>query len=294
LEHDRRLIDRLKQSQISEDGIREILLAEDLYFSDDSVRNIAYGLMIFRESVGELFREPFLIYGSTAKGTAGVEPKIQEIQYWDDLHFWGSTFRIYGKSDLDIRCIARNPKDVFDTITKSKDILSPFTLGSAGIRVDSEESVKEDILRTNTPSFYRRLLLLNSLIVFSGQDTVATLTELGRDYLTQDDINYEKEMGEVRAIVRSKLETSEAVFLDSRELNKRFPVFYSEANLIIKNFQRTHSFKISFSLRESSLVVVKAGSMDECLQFNSAIYENSKTSFGDICRAIDNNTEKNM
>ena len=34
-------------------------------------------------------------------------------------------------------------------------------------------------------------------------------------------------------------------------------VFYSERNLIIKNFQRAHSSKISFSLRESSLVVVE-------------------------------------
>lgn len=281
-EYNKRLTETLTRGHVSVDNIREILKGEGLYFSDDSVRNIAYGIMIFREIGGESFREPFFIYGATAKGTAGVEPKIQEIQYWKGLHFLGSAFRIYGVSDLDIRCVAQDPQSVFEIIAKSKDNLSPFTLRPAGIRLDSIEDVKEDIKRTDAPSFYRRVLLLNSPIVLSGQDTLGTLAKVGRDYLSQVDDAYEREMGEARKMVRSKLEGSAATFLDAGELCERFPVFYSERNLIIKNFQRTHSFKISFSLRESSLVVVEVDSEKDCFRHHLEVCENPSTPFNEI------------
>ncbi|OQA93175.1 MAG: hypothetical protein BWY24_00691 [Microgenomates group bacterium ADurb.Bin219] len=281
-EYNKRLTETLIQGHVSVDNIREILRKEGLHLSDDSVRNIAYGIMVFREIGGELFQEPFFIYGSTAKGTAGVEPKIQEIQYWKDLHFLGSTFRIYGMSDLDIRCVAQDPQGVFEIIAKSKDNLSPFTLRPVGIRVDNIQDVEDDIKRTDAPSFYRRVLLLNSPIVLSGQDTLGTLTEVGRDYLSQVDETYEKEMAEARKIVRSRLEGSVATFLDSGELSGRFPVFYSERNLIIKNFQRTHSFKISFSLRESSLVVVEVNSEKDCSRHHLRVCDNPSTPFNEI------------
>jgi|GEM_PF-3145490 len=281
-EYNKRLTETLIHGYVSVDNIREVLRREGLHFSDDSVRNIAYGIMIFREIGGESFREPFFIYGSTAKGTAGVEPKIQEIQYWKNLHFLGSTFRIYGMSDLDIRCVAQNPQNVFEIIARSKNNLSPFTLRPAGIRVDSIEDVEEDIKRTDAPSFYRRVLLLNSPIVLSGQDILGTLAEVGRDHILQADRIYEIEMGEARKIVRSRLEGSTAVFLDSGELSEKFPVFYSERNLIIKNFQRTHSFKISFSLRESSLVLVEVDSEKDCLKHHLKVCENPSTPFTEI------------
>lgn len=283
-EYNKRLTETLTQGHVSVDNIREILRKEGLHFSDDSVRNIAYGIMIFREIGGELFQEPFFIYGSTAKGTAGVEPKIQEIQYWKDLHFLGSTFRIYGMSDLDIRCVAQNPQGVFEIIAKSKSNLSSFALRPAGVRVDNIQDVKDDIKRTDTPSFYRRVLLLNSPIVLSGQDTLGTLADVGKDYLSQVDETYEKEMAEARKMVRSRLEGSVAIFLDSSELSERFPVFYSERNLIIKNFQRTHSFKISFSLRESSLVVVEVDSEKDCSRYHLEICGNPNTPFDEINR----------
>ena len=59
-------------------------------------------------------------------------------------------------------------------------------------------------------------------------------------------------------------------------------VFYSERNLIIKNFQRTHSFKISFSLRESLLVVVEVDSEGDCLKYHLEIYKNPSTPFTKI------------
>lgn len=281
-EYSRRITEALTTKHISIDNIRGILKGEGLHFSDDSIRNIAYGIMIFREIGGESFREPFFIYGSTAKGTAGVEPKIQEIQYWKDLHFLGSTFRIFGMSDLDIRCVAQDPQRVFGIIARSKDNLSPFTLRPAGIRLESLEDARRDITRVDGPSFYRRVLLLNSPIVLSGKDILESLVEAGRDCLSILDIDYEREMGEVKKMIRGKLITSTPIFLDAKELFERFPIFYSENNLIIKNFQRTHSFKISFSLRESSLTVVEVGSERDCFEYHLKVCENPDTPFSEI------------
>lgn len=283
-EYNKRLTEALTSAHISVDKIREILRRGGLHFSDDSARNIAYGIMIFREIGGESFQEPFFIYGSTAKGTAGVEPKIQEIQYWKDLRFLGSTFRIFGMSDLDIRCVAQDPQRVFGIIAKSKDSLSPFALRPAGIRIESLEDVRRDITRTDAPSFYRRVLFFNSPIVLSGKDILESLIEDGRDYLSQSDIDYERELGEVRKLARSKLVNSTAILLDAKELSDRFPVFYSEKNLIIKNFQRTHSFKVSFSLRESSLIVVEVGDEKDCFRYHLRVCENPNIPFSDINR----------
>lgn len=265
---------KLTQAHISVDGIRDVLREADLSFSDDSVRNIAYGLTIFKEIGGELFKEPFFIYGSTAKGTAGTEPKIQEVQFWKDVHFLGSTFRIYGMSDLDIRCVSEKPEGVFEIITRSKGNLSPFTLRPAGIRVESYESVRENITRRNASSFYRRVLFLNSPIVLSGREMLSSLTATGKDFLVQDDLDYEREMGEIRKLVRGRLEETSAIFLSAQELATKFPVYYSEASLMADNFQRTHSFKVSFSLRESSLVPVQISGRKEIEEYTRLVAQN--------------------
>lgn len=271
---------------MSVDNIRDLLREEGLLFSDDSVRNIAYGIMIFKEIGGQSFKDPFFIYGSTAKGTAGTEPKIQEIQYWKDMHFLGSTFRIYGMSDLDIRCVSEKPESVFEIITRSKGNLSPFTLRPAGIRVENYESVKENIIRQNTSSFYRRVLLLNSPIILSGGEMLSSLAAVGRDFLVQDDLDYEREMGEARDLVRSKLEGISAIFLSAQELATRYPVFYSEASLMVDNLQRTLSFKVSFSLRESSLIVVEVEGSNDRDRYHSKVCQNPQTPFEEICRSL--------
>lgn len=59
-------------------------------------------------------------------------------------------------------------------------------------------------------------------------------------------------------------------------------VFSSERSLIIKNFQRTHSFKISFSLKESSLVVVEVDSKSNCLKYHLEVCKNPSTPFTKI------------
>ena len=59
-------------------------------------------------------------------------------------------------------------------------------------------------------------------------------------------------------------------------------VFSSERSLIIKNFQRTHSFKISFSLRESSLVVVEVDSKSNSLKHHLEVCKNPSIPFTKI------------
>ena len=283
-ELNQRITEKFTQTHISVDNIRDILRGEGLFFSDDSVRNIAYGTMIFKEIGGQSFKDPFFIYGSTAKGTAGTEPKIQEIQYWKDMHFLGSTFRIYGMSDLDIRCISEKPEGVFEVITKSKGNLSPFTFRSAGIRVESYESVKENITRQNASSFYRRVLLLNSSIVLSGSEMLSSLAAIGRGFLIQNDLDYEREMGKVRKLVRCRLAEAPTIFLSAQELATRFPVFYSEVSLMADNFQRTHSFKISFSLRESSLIPVQVGGTEKVEEYIRLLAQDPSAPFEDLKR----------
>ncbi len=55
-ELNQRITDKLTQAHISIDNIRDTLREEGLSFSDDSVRNVAYGLMIFKEIGGQSFR----------------------------------------------------------------------------------------------------------------------------------------------------------------------------------------------------------------------------------------------
>ena len=59
-------------------------------------------------------------------------------------------------------------------------------------------------------------------------------------------------------------------------------MFSSERNLIIKNFQRAHSFKISFSLRESSLVAIEVDSKSNCLKYYLEVCKNPSTPFTKI------------
>lgn len=283
-EFNQKITDKLTQSYMSVDNIRDILGEEGLFFSDDSVRDIAYGLLIFKEIGKYPFRDPFFIYGSTAKGTAGTEPKIQEIQYWKDVQFLGSTFRIYGMSDLDIRCISEKPESLFEEITKSKSSLSQSNLRPADIRIESYEGVEKNITRQDTSSFYRRVLLLNSPIVLSGDKVLNSLAAMGRDFLVQDDLDYEREMGEVKNLVRSKLKGIPTVFLLAHELATRYPNLYSENNLIADNFQRTHSFKISFSLRESSLIPVQVSNKEEIEEYVNLLEQNPSAPFKDLKR----------
>lgn len=277
---------QLLKRRASIENIQRMFKEKGLSFSDDSVRNLVYAFLIYKEISGPDSQDPFFIYGSTVKGIAGTEPKVQEIQYWKDMHFLGSTFRTYGMSDLDIRCISEKPKSVFGAITRSKGNLSSFTLRPAGIRVESYESVKKNITRQNTSSFYRRVLLLNSPIVLSGSEMLDSLTAMGRGFLVQDDLDYEREMREVRDLVRSKLEGTSTIFLSVQELATKYPVFYSEANLVADNFQRTHSFKVSFSLRESSLIPVQVSRIDEIREYMRIIANDPCLPFEELRRKI--------
>lgn len=281
-EFNQRITDHLNQAHMSVDSIKDIFRKEGLFFSDDSVRNIAYGLMIFKEIGEQSFKDPFFIYGSTAKGTAGTEPKIQEIQYWKDTQFLGSTFRIYGMSDLDIRCISEKPERLFEMITRSKGNLSLSNLRPAGIRIESYESVRENITKSNTTSFYRGVLLLNSPIVLSGNKMLNSLIAIGRGFLVQDDLDNEREMGEVKNLVRSRLKEIPTVFLSTQELATKYPILYSRSNLIAKNFQRAHSFKVSFSLRESSLILVQVNNIEEIGEYVRLLEQNPSAPFEEL------------
>ncbi|OGM08498.1 hypothetical protein A2Z67_02090 [Candidatus Woesebacteria bacterium RBG_13_36_22] len=283
-EFSQKITDKLTQHQMSVDKIKEILKEEGLFFSDDSVKNIAHGLMIHKEMGEQSFKDPFFIYGSTAKGTAGTEPKIQEIQYWKDVQFLGSTFRIYGTSDLDIRCISEKPESLFEGLTRLKGSLFQSNLRPADIRIESYEDVRKNITRQDTSSFYRRVLLLNSPIFLSGGKVLNSFATIGRDFLVQDDLDYEREIGEVKNLVRSRLEGIPSVFLLAHELATRYPNLYSENNLIADNFQRTHSFKISFSLRESSLIPVQVSGEEEIEEYVNLLEQNPSTPFKDLKR----------
>lgn len=251
-----------------------------LRFSDRSIKNTAYGLRIFKEiKVDVPFS--FVIYGSTARGTAGSCLKVQEFQFWNGNSFCGSTFRPFGVSDLDLRCVCPEPQGVLTCLKSCKD-LPFFTANPVGIRVDDLSYALNEITDTSITSFYRRVLLLNNPIILNGRELVASLVESGYPCLTSHDFAYEGELHELKFYLGSILRGNAAVYVSEKELSKRFPEYYRSENLSLTNTERGKSFKVSFGQRESSLLTIPVRGCADIKRFTDILLQHPETPFSEL------------
>jgi len=272
-------VERLIRDCHSGAQVESLLRKEGLSFSPDSIRNIFYALNIFREiRVDSPFS--FFIYGSTAIGEAGLKPKIQEFQFWKEEEFLGSAFRFYGNSDLDIRCLAEHPEIIMENLQGNRLAITDFPPGS--VKVDSFNFALQDIKNQKCPSFYRRILILNKPIIFSGREMIETLVRSGRDYLSSQDLDYEEQMRRSRSFARRELENRTSIFFSGLQLTEMFPVYYHPFILRDKEIRRASPLKFPFGRKESSLVTVQVGGADEVDLFIRLLSTRSSASSGDI------------
>lgn len=272
-------IGRLIRDCHSEAQVKTLLKNEGLSFSPDSIRNVFYALLIFREiQVNIPFS--FFIYGSTATGKAGLEPKVQEFQFWKKDDFLGSAFRIYGNSDLDIRCLSEYPEKIKESLQESRLTVIDFPPGS--VKVDSFSFALQDIKNQDCPSFYRRILLLNKPIIFCGKEMIEVLARTGRDYLASQDFGYEEQMRRSRAFARLKLEDRNFVFFSGTHLTEKFPVYYYPLVLRDKNIRRASPLKFPFGTKESSLITVQVEGAEKVSLFTHLLSSHPDASSEDI------------
>lgn len=273
-------IDDLLICNPSPESVRSVLEEYCLCFSGRSIENIAHALQIFKEIRVDI---PFslIVYGSTARGTAGMNPKVQEFQFWDKDLFYGSAFRAFGLSDLDLRCVSLEPQEVIACLEPCKD-LPIFVRNPVGIRVDNLSYAREEIADILMPSFYRRILLLNNPIVLGGGDLITSLVESGRPCLSLHDFAYEREFHESKDLLRSVFQKNEAIYIPEEKLFRRFPEFYNPRNLALTNIQRGKSFKILFGERESSLIAVPISDVEDIKNFMSMLSQHPGASYHDL------------
>ena len=257
-----------------------VLRKYGLRFSDRSIENTALGLRIFKGiKVGVPFS--FIIYGSTALGTAGSCLKVQEFQFWNGNTFCGSTFRPFGVSDLDLRCVSPEPQEVL-TCLKSCENMPVFASNPVGIRVDDLSYAKREITDTSITSFYRRVLFLNNPIILNGRELVASLAELGYSRLTSHDFAYERELHESKLYFASILRDNAVVYISGEELSERFPGYYGSENLVLTNTERGKSFKVSFGQRESSLITIPVEGCEDIKRFTNVVLQHHEVPFSEL------------
>lgn len=274
-------IERLIRNCYSEVQVETLLEKEGLSFSPDSIKNVFYALLTFREiQTNSPFS--FLIYGSTATGTAGLEPRLQEFQFWKDEDFLGSTFRFHGSSDLDLRCLSEDPEEICKSLQENRKTLSTFGLPGRGIRIDSYDFALGDITDQEGPSFYRGVLVLNRPLVLCGRDKIDPLAEIGIAHITSQDFNYEAQRRQSKVFARSRLRKGEVLHLPESQLRQMFPLYYDPINLKRVNIRRRLSFRVSMGLKESSLIAIQVENLKEVDRFNRILFDYPKTPFREI------------
>lgn len=272
-------VGRLIRDCHSKTQVKTLLKKEGLSFSLDSIRNVFYALLIFREiQVNIPFS--FFIYGSTVTGEAGLEPKIQEFQFWKEDDFLGSAFRFYGNSDLDIRCLTEYPEEIKESLQRSRQASIDFPPGS--VKVDSLSFAFQDIKNQEHPSFYRRILILNRPTIFCGKEMIEVLARAGRGHLISQDFDYEEQMRKSRAFARLELEDRNFVFFSGTHLAEKFPVYYHPLVLRDKNIRRASPLKFPFGIKESSLITVQVEGAEEVSLFSRLLSSSPGVSSEDI------------
>ncbi|PJC28407.1 hypothetical protein CO054_00285 [Candidatus Shapirobacteria bacterium CG_4_9_14_0_2_um_filter_39_11] len=273
-------IGRLVRYCHSEAQVKTLLKKEGLSLSPDSMRNVFYALLVLREiRVDTPFS--YFIYGSTATGKAGLESRIQEFQFWQGENFFGSTFRFYGDSDLDIRCLSEAPEAIGATLQRCQEKLRRL-MPPVGIRIDSYDFAFEDITNQEAPSFYRGILVLNKPLVLYGRDKLDAFVSVGVTHLIPQDFDCENQMRQAKSFVRSRLKETNVLYLPESQLKQLFPVYYDPTNLKEVNIKRRLSPKISFGSRESSLIAIQVRNLEEIDRFNQIISAYSEAPFEEI------------
>ncbi len=261
-----KLVKELIQNCFLETEITKLLEKEGIIFSPESVRNIFFALLIFREIPRDASLL-FFIYGSTAKGIAGLEPKVQEIQFWQHEDYLGSAFRRYGESDLDLRCISEDPEVIYRNLQKCRDKFAPYPFLKTSVRIENYECVWKEIMDQTRPSFYRRIFILNKPIILSGEERFNEFVKRGSVLVTPQDINYEIQRRQLKSFVVRHLEHQNIIFLPQAILTGMFPTYCEPANLRNKNLMRQSSLKVTFGELESSLITVMVKNPEEVNEY---------------------------
>jgi len=265
--------------------VMAFLSKEGVDISLDSVRNLSWALDIFR-GVQKFHSLSFIVYGSTARGDAGLDSKVQEIQFWQGESFLGSAFRKYGESDLDVRCVAEIPWQIYKSLLDYRAIAKLPPDLNARVKIDSYDFVINEISDKKRPSFYRRILGINNPLILSGWERFEGILELSKKNLIREDIDYEVQMFQLRTLVRRRLLLDNVIFFPGSQLSEMFPVYYNPGNLKNKNIMRNISLRVSFGSQESSLIVVSTEGFEEIDEYLKIISTYPTLPFAEIKRFI--------
>lgn len=239
--------------------ITDLVTNSDYVFSKQSISNLE--TIIFIKRLLELPEDSiFFVYGSTARGTVENTGRLQEIQFWEGDSFLGNCFRKLGSSDIDLRIITPRPEQLLPSLEIVKQTLGDTKPTRIELRIDSPDYVKWEVTRSDTSSFYRRLLMFNRIVILQGKAGYDHLTELVKSNLKDIDHSYETERKEIKAMALRETQERPFVYLDVKHLRDHYPVYYSDQSLSENgNDLLPLPLKVSLVKGESSLVIAKIG-----------------------------------
>jgi len=151
-------IESLIYNCFSKNEVIAFLSKEGVDISLGSMRNLSWALDIFR-GVRRFHSLSFIVYGSTARGNAGLDSKVQEVQFWQGESFLGSAFRKYGESDLDVRCIAEMPWQIYKSLLDYRERVKLPPDLNARVRIDSYDFVINILAIKKNPHFIEEFLV---------------------------------------------------------------------------------------------------------------------------------------
>lgn len=280
-----KLIDQVIKNRQPLERVKHTLKKELCFFSENSITNIAIGILIYKE-IKTNVPFSFFIYGSSARGKAGFEPKIQELQFWNGKDFLGSAYRKFGNGDLDLRCIADDHKEIFKGLQNLKNNNLTSRINPTTIRINSYNSVIEDLKNKTSPSFFRRVLVLNNPIILEGRNKLTELKKIGEMNLSSEDCIFETQMHEVKKWIQFQLTDQKLIFVPRETLLANFSVFYKPQYLLKENTQRNKSVKITLGSRESSLINISVKRNGDVNRIMQIFYKYPEKPFEDLKKLI--------